>query len=364
MTNTKDKSKVKRQKEFFKSSEIAHVWANQGAPKGRSPGNMSFDGAAFYSYSTIIARIVRAGRKRAYVLDRAQFSISTSNHQGAARAAIPSGEKVFFIQQGQRYQNLKFTPAGLRDFYLSEFKDEGEAAKSKFAHVRANGFLHRVTKLELAIDACKFWGLRFGKLTAKLRSLRRAITAAEIVSDEHSAKLKAAQEKRDATRSERQKRADEFRVAQAIALAESSIKAGVVERDNYQFGYQDCLLKSRPDLKAEIDRLRAERDAKKIEDWLAGDRNAFPSSDWPIMLRREGDEMVTTMGARTPIADAERAFKFCIKSRARGWRRNGEKFSVGMYQLDAVNDVGVIAGCHVVKWTEIERFAKQQGWKQ
>jgi len=43
-------TKVKEMKTVFKSNEIAHVWVNQGAPHGRCPSSMSFDGDVFRSY--------------------------------------------------------------------------------------------------------------------------------------------------------------------------------------------------------------------------------------------------------------------------------------------------------------------------
>lgn len=46
----------------------------------------------------------------------------------------------------------------------------------------------------------------------------------------------------------------------------------------------------------------------------------------------------------------------------KGWHRNGEQFAVGGYQLDAINEYGIVAGCHVIKWPECIRFATEQGW--
>ena len=62
-----------------------------------------------------------------------------------------------------------------------------------------------------------------------------------------------------------------------------------------------------------------------------------------------------------------RAFRFAIECRERGWKRSEEAyttgpFTVGPYQLDAVNEQGVVAGCHRIAWDEIERFAKLEGW--
>ena len=44
-----------------------------------------------------------------------------------------------------------------------------------------------------------------------------------------------------------------------------------------------------------------------------------------------------------------------------GWRRNGESCLVGVYQLDAITNQGIVAGCHRIAWEEVERFAEEQG---
>lgn len=99
-----------------------------------------------------------------------------------------------------------------------------------------------------------------------------------------------------------------------------------------------------------------------VAEWKAGQRNQLPMGLETVYLRRMEGQMQTSRGAVVPITEAERAFRFAMIQRERGWRRNGEQFAVGPYQLDAVNEFGVIAGCHRVAWAEIERFAKEQGW--
>lgn len=69
-------------KTVFKSDEIAHIWANRGAPYGRSPGNLSFDGDAISSYATVIGRRIEHKGKTAFVLDRASFSVTTARATG------------------------------------------------------------------------------------------------------------------------------------------------------------------------------------------------------------------------------------------------------------------------------------------
>jgi hypothetical protein len=100
-----------------------------------------------------------------------------------------------------------------------------------------------------------------------------------------------------------------------------------------------------------------------VASWRAGERHSLPHAlNLPVMLRRIGEEMETSKGARVPIDDARRAFAFAISRRA-GWHRNGETCRVGNYQLDAINAAGIVAGCHRVSWEEAERFARSQGWE-
>jgi hypothetical protein len=108
----------------------------------------------------------------------------------------------------------------------------------------------------------------------------------------------------------------------------------------------------------------------RINRWLSGEIASIPYNITKVYLRAElyqeiGNEymrMVTSKGASVPLDEAQRAFRFCLAMRERGWHRNGEKFKVGDYQLDAINKDGVVAGCHRIGWDEIERFGKQMGW--
>lgn len=108
---------------------------------------------------------------------------------------------------------------------------------------------------------------------------------------------------------------------------------------------------------------KAEADAQDaVNRWLAGEAIGFPSVIQRCYVRKEGDELVTSRGARVPLKDARRAFGFAVSKRAESWRRNGEAFEVGGYQLDAINAEGIVAGCTRIGWDEIERFAKSEGW--
>lgn len=123
----------------------------------------------------------------------------------------------------------------------------------------------------------------------------------------------------------------------------------------------------------------AKENAEKIQQWLNGEPVSIPYTVNAVYLRAKSRaycdhesgmfnpneqlvEMETSKGARVPLTEAEKAFRFAQLKRATGWHRNGDTFRIGEFQLDAVNDFGVVAGCHRVAWNEIERFAKLQGW--
>lgn len=306
-------------KMVLNSRELPHAWAHQTQSIGRSPSNTSFDGPAFYSYGTVIARIVTHKAVQAFVIDGASFSNSTSKHQSRVRQAVNGLGNAFYVHCGRRGQSLDFTPESLRDYYVIEFNAERTAATSRYAHVRAIEVLRRSESLATALEVCKHFALTTAKIERLQAKFLPVATEARKVAIAHEAKL----------RDRREKQAE----------------ANRIQREAYE---------------AE----QAKQDAEKIAEWIRGG-NVEPRHCWPVFLRVEDGiecEMVTTKGARVPIGEAERAYRFAMAARARGWHRNGSTFKVGNYDLDAVNEVGVIAGCHRVTWNEIERFAAVMGW--
>lgn len=103
--------------------------------------------------------------------------------------------------------------------------------------------------------------------------------------------------------------------------------------------------------------------AEKLANWMAGDLGVrVPYEVSGVRLRAVGDLMETSKGATIPLSEAQRAFRFASLKRSAGWHRNGETFPVGDFHLDAINEQGVVAGCHRIAWDEITRFAKAQSW--
>ena len=101
---------------------------------------------------------------------------------------------------------------------------------------------------------------------------------------------------------------------------------------------------------------------EKIEQWIDGLSVSIPYGVNRVFLRVQGNEVQTSQGAFVPYDAAKKSFAFMLRHKANGWKRNGETFAIGQYQLDAVNDNGIIAGCHRIDWQEINRFAQSENW--
>lgn len=120
--------------------------------------------------------------------------------------------------------------------------------------------------------------------------------------------------------------------------------------------------------RAERDKLKHQRDLDRaavvIEQWKSGAAVRIPSLVHYIYLRVEGEELVTSHGARVPVLQGKKALLFARVHRLiGGWVSQGnDPFGVGSFQLNEVTDHHVKIGCHTILWDEIERFATAQGW--
>ena len=118
--------------------------------------------------------------------------------------------------------------------------------------------------------------------------------------------------------------------------------------------------------RAERERERVKKEnAEKIEQWRNGIYVFLPRSI-NIMLRvtRDGNTIETSHGARFPTPHGVRAFERIAECRNNGigYKRNGHSIHLGSFAIDEIDEKGnVKAGCHFVKWPEIERIAKELG---
>lgn len=289
-------------KTYFRSAEIAHIWAHKSAPSGKSPGAMSFDGDTFYSYSTAIARHIMHNGKAAIVLNRTSFSNTTAKHQGNVRSAIRGLGVPIFHYSTERGSSLDVTGKELFEYAISESSNALKAASK--ARARKGWHEHEAAVwLESAKAVNAFFGLR--------------------------------------------RKVDE----KTIELLKESSQRAELENEKKR--------------KAEEEERRLEQ-AEQYEAWKQGTGSSygFDARLFPVAFRiesREGEgehscELVSSLGARVPLDEAKVALRFALSHRQAGWTRNGAMHRVGHYQLDSIGRDGVKAGCHKITWDEIERL--------
>lgn len=282
------------------NNEVAHLWANQSRAEGKG-SHFYFEGDTIYSYGSHFP--IARHYKGVVLFTTKSYSRTTAKHKGCVRQAC-SHLTVFEVS------NPLSDPSG------RDVREWGEQIK-----------------FEAVVAA------RSRNTAAHLESLQRTVDSANDFCERFGFK----------TRFSMPGNLEELR-AKAKASAERERKAKLAREAKFE-AY--C--------------------AETVGFWLEGQMVQIPAAYSKTLLRVrlfDGDcpatngqpYMETSRGAKVPLAEAEKAFRFAVAMRARGWHRNGEQFKVGDYQLDAVNEQGVIAGCHRIAWDEIERFAKTQGW--
>lgn len=284
----------------FKSNEIAHQWAHQLAEHGTCDQSKSFHGDSFYSYDLEIGRIITRKGVRAFLyLPSGTSSVTTSKHQNDMIAAIPSDAISFEY-------DTKLSEATGKQILRYSLNRAASEAKA----------------------ALKATGRKSFRLAEQARYIRQGQTAASYF------ELKCKPETFDLSH-----------IQSEIARAE----------------------KAEAKRKVQAQRNLEKKNAATIAAWMAGDPVHFPGGIERVYLRigaTLAETVVqTSRGVLVPLEAAERAFRFAVARRTKGWHRNGDQFQVGQYQLDAVNTQGIVAGCHRIGWDEIERFAALMGWQ-
>ena len=387
--------------------------------------NVSAASGSLYSYWSQIGQIIKPGE--AVILNIGTYSVTTSKHQTWARRAVSHYPHVFTVDVKHSAHAFPMKPCAIVDNYRERAVVALEkAARARVGGNREWLTNSAIKLIAGANDAIAYFKLRRKPLTieslardvakrAKIETAARASHreamksgATNCLADmvgypqsqyfpkhlekwltkEQTAQLTAVTKERRANQIREEVEGyisgtipalgwgvdrlcpDDLRDAMLARIAfvekdliEQEIKdaeAFAAAEPDSEDSFRDESLSA--DLLARVNARRTELAAEKIAKWQLGELS-YLSYDGPVLLRARDGQMQTSKGAAVPLADAERTFRFVLTVRARGWHRNGETHAIGHYQLDAVNDQGVIAGCHRVSWEEIERFAQAQGWE-
>ena len=317
---------MSRTRETWPARELPHIWAHRKAEYGRA-GNISFNGDVFRSYHTAIAQLVRMKGHEFVLVNNGSYSNSTAKHQHKMRQAISHMTQISVphVQQGKDYILPSDKREHRRVFREIETWLIAQAGASMLKAKRARSYKDQhITDAKDYLKQAEFLAQLYGRHVSQDLGV-----AEETV--QRAAKLEAARERRE----QRQ-----------------------AEKDN----------------------------AEKVRDWLAG----VPGAHWPsavctVHLRSRKLRMVdtdlvgttekdtmhkeihlieTTLGVTIPYDEAQRQWVTVMRMRAskKWWHRNGEQMPIGRYQLDAVNEFGVVAGCHKIAWKQLEELGEREGW--
>ncbi len=116
--------------------------------------------------------------------------------------------------------------------------------------------------------------------------------------------------------------------------------------------------------KAAAERKRVEDKARAdaqpiISQWVNGGSEQVPWFITEAYMRIEGEELVTSRGARVPLAHVVRVMPIVKRLIERGeeYHANGHTIHLGHYQLDRIDTDGTIhAGCHHFTRNEVLRM--------
>lgn len=367
---TTNNANTMRKKEYYTSKELPHIFAHRGAPKGRCPSAQTFSGDNYFSYSTCIAKLI-TGKNGAQgvILNHTRYSVTTSAHQGAVCNAASHIENKFYaggVNRGgcgiERWDGKQLVAHYIAEFESLLKDPEGyertpgnpygniTSKPSRYAHKRALRFLNAIHALDKAIRASEFFGLACKALKTKLAKFQPKI-------DEANTEIATYDQKKEKRKHERQAETVKRHVATARKwLADDSDLRTISVGD---------IADSEPELYNQVAAKNCKLESEKIENWKAGKDVYLTSFGLPTLLRREGEEIVTSLGARIPIEHARRAFAIVLKIRQRGveFISNGRTIHVGIYQIESVSKDGdIVAGCHRISWEEIEDLAKRENF--
>lgn len=297
----------------YPNREVVHLWAHKIQSAARTGnGSLYFTENTIYSYGShfpVAIHTVGVDGQPGILFTSREHSSTTSHHKSLVRRAIPPDRPVFevphlnfgFSESEDNYQherNFKY--------YISEVAEHVQ--KCVRARSSWNKEYHHESAVELRKEAlcyATFFGLPDPPI--------------EMIPDLDSEQL-AAIKKRESTASAK--------------------KAAETRR------------------KQEEDRIRW---AKACADWRRGEYHGNLPYNLPTMLRIEGHEIITSLGARFPILHAKRGLTLvrAVMARNEEWTPNGKSCRLGHYQINHISADGTVrAGCHVVTWPEIESIAE------
>lgn len=390
-------------KTVFENSMVAHVWAQLKQPSGRSSnGNFYFDGAALYSYGRhfcagFITEDVN-GSKVA-LINSNNYSMSTAKHLNYARRAVSHMRS--FTVDNPNVGRVGFQPTETRKLHLANLAAmQKNATETRAKAGRARSNKEWLLKSADGLDAeCVAYAEAFGlagivdagaelvaingaerlrrtldriahgrgRLDAgrhRLGIWRAAEICMEIKNDCEQANILAGDM---VARKKSAHRLNKFE----LAILDRAKDCGKVhwmktgdglQTVDYRIENFEAFDKARELVPLMVASWRATGSSTtQLETMHHGHRQAWFKAvdmfrDLGPLMRVDGDEIVTSAGARFPVSHGLKAFPLIerVKASGKAWERGETGPNLGHFQIDAITATGdVKAGCHFVRWSEI-----------
>ncbi len=283
------------------SEAVAHAWAHQTQDQARNAkGSVFFRLDCIYSYGEhfcIARHVTSTSGKQAVLFTTKSYSVTTSAHCGMVRSAA---SHLTRFDVANVFAKIK----GEHEGNLGDYAKRINAYLLKSTRARTDfnkGWTHKeaVELRQEAIAYAQFFRVPYAKTLPAVPALGSATLA----------KIKAAEDKRVAAERKR-------------VLAES-------------------------------------REA--IAQWRAGEYARLPHGLADMLrISKDGQSVETSRGVSFPISHAKRGLALvrAVRERGQEWKTNGHTCALGHYRIDSIQPDGTVrAGCHTVKFSEIERVS-------
>lgn len=296
-------------KTVFTNDQCVHVWAQRSQDEGRTNnGNIYFVGDTIYSYGHHFP-MGHFLNKNDVLLNDDQYSISTSKHQAAVRMATRQYNQIFVSTDIMRS--------------IVDHNRFNKREVERLSRQKAEEHLLSATKRHAA------------------HTLRSDIAAA----------CSIVQNALDITAAFKRKPSVSFR-----KFADKVLNDNYSDVSNELGEKQKALIAGQKE-KAQV----------HLEKWLNHEIDVMPYTYRELVdthLRIKGDNIQTSEGAQFPIDDAKSAFKAIRRLKEGNYSENynngSARVKLGYYTIDRITKAGhVKAGCHFVKWPQIEACARE-----
>jgi hypothetical protein len=289
------------------NATVAHLWAHQVQDSARNGNDsFSFEGPTLFSYQTAIAVLMKdRGGRTVAVFSARTYSITTTGHTREGRSAA-SHLTQYSAPELESSTWRDNTPERLREVWAEKLEELAQhASEGKNKRSRAKRFGEYCGVVSTANRFCEAFGLDLFPVPS------------DADAEATLARMREESARRDAERAEGRK------IAHAAFLAEQAVKA---------------------------------------EAWKRGEFTGTLYGLASDLMRVEGDEVVTTRGARVPVDHVRRAAKFVLGIVRAGRTFTGEPehpVRLGHYRLDSIDADGTVrVGCHTFDQAELERVAR------